>query len=132
MPRLDETLKARARALRTAQTPAEAKLWSALRAHRFGQTKFTRQLIAGPYILDFAARSAKLAIELDGATHAGRNEYDARRTAFLEQQGYRVIRFTNGEVMGNLEGVLTGIGVALADAPFPHPTPSPRRGEGLR
>lgn len=129
MPKLDETLKARARSLRTNQSPVEAKLWSALRAHRFGNIKFARQVVVEPYILDFAARSAKLAIELDGDTHGRQVEYDARRTSYLEQQGYRVIRFTNAEVMGNLEGVLAAIDLALKNPPLPNP--SPQRGEGL-
>ncbi|WP_167073125.1 DUF559 domain-containing protein [Sphingomonas vulcanisoli] len=132
MPKIDEALKARSRTLRTNQTPIEGHLWAALRAHRFNGMKFARQVVVEPYILDFAARSAKLEIEIDGDTHGARTEYDARRTSFLEQQGYRVIRFTNSEVMGNLEGALTAIGVALADRTPPLPTPSPRWGEGLR
>jgi very-short-patch-repair endonuclease len=131
VPKLDDELKARARSLRTNQSPAETRLWAALRAHRFGGVKFARQVIVEPYILDFAARQGRVAIELDGDTHAARSEYDARRTAFLERQGYRVIRFTNADVMGNLEGVLAAIGVALRERTPPLPNPSPRRGEGL-
>jgi very-short-patch-repair endonuclease len=134
MPRTDETLKARARTMRSEQTPAEAKLWSLLRAHRFSSIKFTRQVIVAPYILDFAARSRKIAIELDGDTHAHRLQYDAARTAYLESKGYRVIRFTNADIMGNIEGVATIIGDALDEAsratctsaPLPGPLP---RGE---
>ena len=131
MPKLDETLKARARALRTVQSPIEARLWTALRAHRLDGMKFARQVVVAPYIVDFAARSAKLAIELDGDTHAARTGYDARRTSFLERQGYRVIRFTNAEVMVNLEGVLLTIADALRHRTPPLPNPSPQRGEGL-
>lgn len=134
MPKTDEILKARARAMRTEQTPAEAKLWSLLRAHRFSNVKFSRQVVVAPYILDFAARSRKIAIELDGDTHAHRLQYDAARTAYLESKGYRVIRFTNADIMGNIEGVAVIIGAALDEesravsttAPLPGPLP---RGE---
>ncbi|KQX19679.1 hypothetical protein ASD39_15330 [Sphingomonas sp. Root50] len=112
--------------MRSEQTPAEAKLWSLLRAHRFSHVKFTRQVVVEPYILDFAARSRKIAIELDGDTHAHSLQYDAARTACLESKGYRVIRFTNAEVMGNIEGVAEMIALALATAPLPGPLP---RGE---
>ena len=92
MPKTDEVLKARARSMRSEPTPPEAKLWSLLRAHRFSHVKFTRQVVVAPYILDFAARSRKIAIELDGDTHGHNLQYDAARTACLESKGYRVIR----------------------------------------
>ena len=120
-------LKARARELRTHQTPAELKLWALLRAHRFETVKFTRQVVIGRYIVDFAARSRRLAIEIDGDTHGRRLQYDAARTEFLEQQGYRVIRFTNGEVMGNIEGVAQAVIHALASTPLPGPLPDGER-----
>lgn len=75
-------------------SPPEQALWRILRAHRLGDVKFTRQVEAGPYYLDFAARRARLAIELDGETHVGRERYDDKRTEWLEAQGWRVIRFT--------------------------------------
>ena len=68
---------------------------------------------------------------IDGDTHGGQVEYDARRTRFLEQQGYRVIRFTNAEVMGHAAGVLEAIAVARGSTTPPLPNPSPQRGEGL-
>lgn len=89
-----------------AQTPPETRLWLALRARRFQGVKFRRQKVIGPYIADFACRDPMLVIELDGDSHGTREAHDARRTAFLEAQGYRVVRFTNAEVMSNLEGVL--------------------------
>jgi very-short-patch-repair endonuclease len=115
--------------MRTAQTPAEARQWSLLRAHRFLGIKFARQVVVEPYILDFAARSRKIAIEVDGDTHEHRLQYDAARTAYLESRGYRVIRFTNADVMGNIEGVALMIEEALGistTAPLPCPLP---RGE---
>jgi very-short-patch-repair endonuclease len=131
----DPTLKARARAMRSEQTPAEAKLWSLLRAHRFSDVKFARQVVVEPYILDFAARSRKIAIEIDGDTHAHRLQYDAARTTYLESRGYRVIRFTNADVIGNIEGVAEMIGAALGGAyrasstssPLPSPLPDGER-----
>jgi len=94
-------------------SPPERALWGILRAHRLGDVKFTRQVEAGPYYLDFAARFERLAIELDGETHVGREGYDVARTQWLETQGWRVIRFTNGDVMSNPDGVAAVILKAL-------------------
>jgi very-short-patch-repair endonuclease len=101
----------RARDLRTDQTSAEAKLWSKLRSRRLNGFKFTRQDPIGPYIADFCCRAEKLVIEIDGATHSTDEElvYDARRTAFLEAQGYRIMRVHNVEIFENLNGVLETI-----------------------
>jgi len=131
VPRTDETLLARAKAMRAGRSPAEAALWSILRAHRFQGVKFTRQVVIGHYIADFVARGAKLVIEIDGDSHAGRERYDAARTVFLESQGYHVIRFTNAEVPGNIEGVAHAIVVALAQrsAPLPSPLHEGERGQ---
>ena len=126
MPRTDETLKARAREMRTNATPAERRLWGILRAHRFAKTKFSRQVVLGSYIIDFAARLRRLAIEIDGDTHGAQTGYDAARTAFLERQGYRVIRFTNAEVLENPDGVASVIAEALATAPLPTLSPEGR------
>lgn len=113
--------------MRKAPSPIELKLWFELRAKRFNGAKFSRQVVIGPYIADFAARSRHLVIELDGDTHAGNEAYDTTRTAWLESKGYRVIRFANAEVIGNLEGVLHAIGVALDATPLPNPLPSGER-----
>ena len=126
----------RARALRHDPTPAEATLWSALRGRRLGDAKFRRQQRLGKFVGDFVCQAARLVIEIDGDTHATeRGEaYDARRTAFLEREGYRVIRFSNADVMGNLEGVARMILAALGPSPS-HPAapggplPLPQRGE---
>ena len=113
MPRRDPEKLARARELRANMSPPERALRRILRAHRLRDVKFTRQVEAGPYSIDFAARSARLAIELDGETHVGREGYDAARTCWLEAQGWRVVWFTNGDVMTNAEGVATAILAAL-------------------
>ena len=124
--RLDATLKERAKQMRTNPTPAEQKLWLALRANRFENKQFTRQTIVAPYITDFASKAAKLIIEIDGDTHSAKDRYDARRTEFLESLGYRVLRFGNPDVMGNLEGVLGVIAQALRETPSPQGERTPR------
>jgi very-short-patch-repair endonuclease len=126
---------ARARSLRANITNAERKLWYALRDRRFAGHKFRRQVPVGPYIADFICYSARLVIEVDGGQHA-ESPRDARRDRWLAQNGFRVLRFWNNEVLQNLEGVWTVIFETLEQAP-PHPAraarghPSPARGEGV-
>jgi very-short-patch-repair endonuclease len=108
--------RARAKELRIDLTPPERALWHVLRAGRIG-IKFQRQVVLPPYIADFASRSERLVVELDGDTHAGREAYDAARTAALEERGYRVLRFSNNDVMTNLDGVTRAILVALGKDP---------------
>jgi very-short-patch-repair endonuclease len=106
----DPELTKRARAMRTEMTEPETRLWLQLRAKRFGDVKFRRQKVIQDdhhrYIVDFAANDPKLVIELDGDTHSGSEVYDAMRTHFLESKDYNVVRFTNDDVMTNIEGVL--------------------------
>lgn len=113
--------------MRSEMTPPEAKLWHYLRARRFHGVKFSRQVLVGPYIADFAAREAKLVIELDGDSHGTQLAYDERRTGLIENEGYKVIRFTSRDVLTNLEGVLEMIGRALNPAPLPNPLPGGER-----
>ncbi len=96
----------RAAELRKESTPAEAKLWAYLRAHRADGIGFRRQHAIGPYIVDFYAPSRKLVIEVDGSHHLDQTEYDADRTTFLESKGYRVLRFFNSDVMNNINSVM--------------------------
>ncbi len=114
----------RARDLRTNATEAEKKLWLHLRADRLG-VRFRRQFPIGPYFADFACPTQKLVIELDGGQHAERQDYDGRRTAFLTEQGYRVLRFWNTDVMKNAEGVVAAIANELTP-PLPDPLPRER------
>lgn len=137
MKRHPETRR-RAKELRAELTPAEQKLWQILRAGRAG-VKFQRQVVIAPYIADFASRSSKLVIELDGETHVGREDYDERRTAYLEMRGYRVLRFTNSEMMKNPEGVMRAILVSLGRDPeageggdSPLSLPVPLKGARIR
>ena len=82
----------------------------------------------GPWILDFPVLSRKLVIEVDGETHATAAGLaaDARRTEWLATRGWTVIRFTNAEVVGNLDGVLMTLSMALASDPHPGPLPRER------
>ena len=102
---------ARARELRRPLTPAEAKLWQRLRRKQLYGLKFRRQHPIFRFIVDFFCNQNKLVVEVDGAHHAEPEQqaYDEARTEWLEQHRYRVIRFTNREVMSNIEGVLQEI-----------------------
>ena len=124
----DPVLLSRARRMRRDPSPAEQTLWFALRDRHFADAKFVRETVAGAAIPDFCCRTKRLVIELDGHSHGSTQVADAERTARLAKLGYRVIRFSNSEIMSNLEGVLHAIGVALAR---PLTQPSPRRGEGF-
>jgi len=108
-------MRNRAKELRTNMSPPERALWDIVRARRLGGVKFVRQAVRPPYIPDFAARSHRLIVELDGDTHgsAEAQAYDARRTALLESHGWRVLRIPNNEVMANPEGVARAILLAL-------------------
>jgi very-short-patch-repair endonuclease len=128
VPKKDKRQLDHAKAMRSQPTGPEARLWYHLRAKRLNGMKFSNQVLIGPYTVDFAARSLKLVIELDGDSHAAQERYDARRTAWLQQQGYRVIRFTNSDVMTNEAAVLQAIVDALGcTAPLPGPLPKGER-----
>ena len=118
---------ARARRLRHQQTDAEWKLWSRLRARQIDGAKFRRQHPIGRYIADFCCWERKLVVELDGSQHIGQAKADQRRTAFLRQQGYKVLRFWDNDVLLNTDAVLQQIAEALTD---PHPSPLPLRERG--
>jgi BirA family biotin operon repressor/biotin-[acetyl-CoA-carboxylase] ligase len=111
----EKRLTGLARNLRNNATEAEQRLWLHLRASRFEGAKFTRQFPIGNFIVDFACRSLRLAVELDGGQHSG-SPTDAGRTRIIEAHGYRVIRFWNNEVFENLDGVLTVIAEEIAIA----------------
>ena len=115
--------------MRAEPTNAERVLWQQLR-HDVALTgsHFRRQALVGPFIVDFASRKAKLVIELDGGQHDWQHQSDALRTRRIEAMGYRVLRFWNNDVLGNLEGVLNEIQRALP----PTPNPSPQGGGEVR
>lgn len=98
-----------AREMRHAPTPAENLLWRQLRNRALNGLKFRRQVPIGPFIVDFYCHEYRLIIEVDGDTHAETEAYDASRTEWLENGCYQVVRFTNTEVKGQLDLVLTCI-----------------------
>jgi very-short-patch-repair endonuclease len=123
--------RARAGALRRNLTDPERKLWWRLRYRLpLDGSHFRRQVPIGPYVADFCCHGAKLIVEVDGNQH-GLDENaarDERRTAFLNAQGYRVLRFSNADVMTSIHVVLDTIDAELGPA-TPTPAP-PRKGEG--
>lgn len=104
---------ARARSLRKVEDDAEAALWSELRARRLGGYKFVRQLPIGPFFADFACREALLVVEVDGSQHAD-SEYDAKRNAVMNANGWSVVRFWNADVLRERDAVLETL-IAILD-----------------
>lgn len=99
----------------------EQRLWKSLRQRQLANYKFRRQHPVGDYILDFICLDARLVIELDGGQHLESSKYDQNRTLWLEQQGFRVLRFWNNEVMNNLDAVLNAIWQELCPDNLPPP-----------
>jgi very-short-patch-repair endonuclease len=121
-------LRGRAKDMRSHLTDAEHRLWQILRAHRFAGYKFRRQVPIEFYIADFVCFARRLIVELDGGQHS-ENARDEKRDAYLESQGFRVLRIWNNDLFENEEGVAELILSALRSPPLPNP--SPARGEGL-
>ena len=109
MHRLPAYLVELCRRMRHEPTEPEAWLWSCLRARRLAGAKFRRQRPLGRYIADFCCDEARLVIELDGAAHASRAEYDDLRDKYLAAVGYQVLRIHNAELAADPEGVLSRI-----------------------
>lgn len=107
--RISPVIRTAARELRRRQTPAEEVLWRRLRGQRLAGCKFRRQHPVGHFIVDFCCPTRRLAVEIDGDSHAHQAEYDAARTEWLNQCGYRVMRFSNADVYERLEAVLEAI-----------------------
>lgn len=105
-----------ARQLRKHMTDAESQLWRHLRRRNIEGFKFRRQHPLGPFVADFACLEARLIVEIDGGQHGERESYDGRREAWLRQQGYRVLRFWNNEVLCETESVLEVIRDSLLDS----------------
>lgn len=116
-PAIYEALKQFARENKQPQTEAEEKLWQAIRNNQLG-VKFRRQHPIGTYIADFICLSKGLIIEVDGEIHNQTKEYDENRTAVLNQLGYEVIRFTNNEVLNDLNKVINSIQSKLNSSPL--------------
>ena len=105
------------RSLRSNMPLAEKLLWGRLRGKQVEGCKFRRQYSIGAFVVDFYAPELKLAIELDGDSHAGADAqmYDAERQAFLESKGVRVVRFTNQQVYEALAGVVDAIALVVRE-----------------
>ena len=119
------------RRLRREATPFERRLWLRLKLVDLPQGHFRRQAPIGPYFADFAHHGLRLVIEIDGEQHgyeAGLSR-DSARTAYLELNGYRVLRFWNNDIRDNLDGVMETILHAAAEPPTPSPSP-PQAGGG--
>ena len=102
-------IESAARQLRQQLTPAETRLWEAIRNRQLNGWRFRCQHPVGRFIVDFYCPAYKLVIEVDGDIHLEQVEYDTARTEQLEDYGYRVIRFNNDEVLTNLDRVLNAI-----------------------
>jgi very-short-patch-repair endonuclease len=120
--------------MRLNPTEAEKRLWVILRAKRLTGFKFRRQVIIDSYIVDFVNFENRLIVEADGSQHA-ESEYDKRRDAYLNSQGFKVLRFWNSDILKNSEAVTETIWHALQTPPLPSAAsrlpPSPARGEGI-
>jgi very-short-patch-repair endonuclease len=121
----------RARELRSQPTEMEIRLWHQLRNRKLLGLKFRRQVPLGRYVVDFVCLEESVVIEVDGGQHALATRYERDRQHWLEEHGWRVLRFWNNEVKENLAGVLEVIAQALRPgATSPHPHPLPQAGEG--
>ena len=130
------TISPHAARLRQEMTDAEKALWLQLRDRRLGGHKFRSQWTIWPHVSDFCCVRAKLIVEVDGRQHSEAS--DAARTAALKAKGFRIIRFWNNDVLGNMDGVLEVLLEALGgprkeeedEEEDPHPNPLPPAGEG--
>jgi very-short-patch-repair endonuclease len=120
---------ARARTLRQDMTEAERRIWQILRSQQIDGWKFRRQAPFGRYIADFVCHEARLIVEVDGGQHHHSSPREGERTGFLRNEGYRVLRSWNDEVLANMEGVHARIAEELGRIT---PTQTlPHRGGGL-
>ncbi len=121
--------RARASILRQNMTEAEKRVRRILRSQQIKGYKFRRQVPIGCYLADFACHEARLIVEIDGGQHALSSPREAERNAFLQNEGYRIVRFWNNEVLANLDGVYATIAEQLGRIT---PTQTlPHRGGGL-
>jgi very-short-patch-repair endonuclease len=118
-----------ARTLRQNITEAERRLWQILRSHQTKGYKFRRQVPIGRYIADFVCHEARLIVEIDGGQHDRSSPWEAERSGFLQNEGYRILRFWNNEVLANLDGVHQTIADEVRRSTSTQP--SPIKGGGL-
>ncbi|HEU0186703.1 MAG TPA: endonuclease domain-containing protein [Gallionellaceae bacterium] len=124
------TTQNRARSLRNHATDTERHLWRYLRGCQLGGHRFRRQAPIGNYIADFACLETKLIVELDGGQHQEQTDYDVRRDAQMEAQGFRVLRFWDNQVFQETQAVLEVILQVLEERTSPHPNLPPRYAQG--
>ncbi len=126
--------KEKRRVLRQENVPAERLLWARLSDRQVGGHKFRRQYSVGPYILDFYCPTRRLAVELDGESHASAEAQadDAVRTEFLNALNIQVGRFINRDVYSRIDAVVEALLVLTGANDETSPQPSPSEGEGVR
>lgn len=119
------------RSLRKNQTDAEKKLWGLLRNRQLNKMKFRRQFSVGKYILDFYCPEINLGIEADGGQHYGNEgrQRDELRTNELNRLGVKIMRFSNRDILTNIDGVFEAISTVIEKENSPSPQSSPQKGE---
>jgi very-short-patch-repair endonuclease len=115
--------RSRARELRQNLTDVERLLWQRLRYWQVDACKFRRQQPLGHYIVDFVCLQRRLIVELDGGQHAGQENYDNERDAWLRDQGFVILRFWNNDVLTNMDGIVEQIAKTLQSTPYLNPSP---------
>jgi adenine-specific DNA-methyltransferase len=121
-----------ARQLRKNMTGAERALWKHIRLRQMTGHKFRRQQPVGQYVVDFVCLAKRLIIELDGGQHSQQIAYDANRSAWLDSQGFRILRFWNTQVLKEIDAVKEEILKGLEDGTdTPHPDLPPQGGKGF-
>ena len=125
-------LKTFAKSNRKESTKSEKIIWNLIRNKKIG-ARFRRQHQIGDYVIDFVSIEKKLIIEIDGGQHNNEQDvkYDEKRTLYLKNLGFKVIRFWNNDVLNNLDGVYDIISKIL-QGERPHPNPLPDKGEGIK
>lgn len=111
-----------AKNLRKNMTDAEKFFWYKVRDRRLAGYKFKRQVPIGHYIVDFACLDYTLVVEIDGGQHND-NSADTLRDKFLQDKGFRVVRYWNNEILNNIDGVLEALVRELSLRPSPLPSP---------
>jgi very-short-patch-repair endonuclease len=107
------------RLLRRQMTPAECVLWDAVRGKRLAGLRFRRQQVIDGFVVDFYCHTARLVVEVDGRIHETQRGHDIARDQILAGRALRVIRFTNDDVLNNLQDVLRRIVIAAESLPGP-------------
>ncbi len=120
-----KNIRNKARQVRRDQTDAEKALWARLRNRQVYSAKFRRQHPIGPFIADFCCLQQRLIVELDAGQHAVETVADQKCSQFLADQGYRVLRFWNHEVLNHSDAVMERIAETLGER-SPSPQSSPR------